>query len=170
MAKTLLITTDDIKKFTPIGGNVDTDKIIPLLITEQDTNIQSLLGTELLEKVQSDIDASTLTGEYATLVNDYVKPTLYWGAFSIYLSFAPFTIGNGGLYQHRSENSDSVSLDDAQRLAKIARDKANYYRERCEDYLCFKQSELPEYNQNTNEDVYPTRGAGMPYPGGFQLD
>ena len=37
----LLITRDDVTRFTALGGNVDTDKIIQFVKIAQDTHIQN---------------------------------------------------------------------------------------------------------------------------------
>ena len=74
MATALLITRDDLVRFTAVNGNVDTDKFIQFVKIAQDIHIQNYLGTKLLQKIQADITANTLAGNYATLVNTFVKP------------------------------------------------------------------------------------------------
>ena len=76
MAEALLITRTDLVKFTAMNGNVDTDKFIQYIKIAQDIHIQGYLGTDLLEKIKADIVASTLTGDYLTLVETYIKPML----------------------------------------------------------------------------------------------
>jgi hypothetical protein len=79
MATALLITRDDLVRFTAVNGNVDTDKFLQFVKIAQDIHIQNYLGTKLLEKIQADIIAGTLTGNYETLVETYVKPMLiHW--------------------------------------------------------------------------------------------
>ena len=42
-------------------------------------HLQRYLGTDLLEKLQADVVADTLSGNYLTLVQDWVKPALiHW--------------------------------------------------------------------------------------------
>ena len=55
MAQALLISRKDIVKFTAMNGNVDTDKFIQFVKIAQDIHIQNYLGTDLLEKIESDI-------------------------------------------------------------------------------------------------------------------
>jgi hypothetical protein len=64
MAKALLIKTDDVLRFSNVSGNLDSDKFVQYIAIAQDMHIQRLLGTDLLEKIQADIIAGTLEGNY----------------------------------------------------------------------------------------------------------
>ena len=82
MAQALLITDADLVKFTATNGNVDVDKFVQFIKIAQDIHIQNYLGTKLLEKIEADIIAGTLSGNYLNLVTTYVKPMLiHWAMF-----------------------------------------------------------------------------------------
>jgi len=55
MAEALLITRQDVVKFTAMNGNVDTDNFIQYVKIAQDIHIQNYLGTDLLEKLKAEI-------------------------------------------------------------------------------------------------------------------
>ena len=79
MAQALFITRNDLVKYTAVNGNVDTDKFIQFIKISQDIHIQNYLGTDLFNKIGADIIAGTLTGDYLSLVNDYIKPmVIHW--------------------------------------------------------------------------------------------
>ncbi len=107
MATALLITRDDIVRFTAVNGNVDTDKFIQFVKIAQDIHIQTYLGTKLLEKIQTLIIANTLTGNYELLTETYVKPMLIHWSMVEYLPFAAYTIANKGVYKHSSESAEN---------------------------------------------------------------
>lgn len=155
MAEALLITRTDLVKFTAMNGNVDTDKFIQYIKIAQDIHIQGYLGTDLLQKIQADIVASTLTGDYLTLVETYVKPMLIHWAMVEYMPFAAYTIANKGVYKHSSENSENVDKIEVDFLIEKERKIAEHYTQRFIDYMCFNQSKFPEYNTNSNGDMYP---------------
>lgn len=155
MATPLLITRDDLVRFTAVNGNVDTDKFIQFVKIAQDIHIQTYLGTKLLEKIQSDIVANTLTGNYETLVDTYVKPMLIHWSLVEYLPFAAYTIANKGVYKHSSENSENVEKNEVDFLLEKERQIAQHYSERFISYMSFNQDLFPEYNQNVNDDMYP---------------
>ena len=159
MAKALFITTEDIKRYSVLSGNVDPDKFIYMVEIAQDTEIQNYLGTVLLEKLQALIIAGTVNDPanlaYKTLLETYVKPmTIYWSLVQL-MSFIPYTIANGGVYKHTSESSETVSKDEVDYLAEKYRDIAQFYTNNFIDFMVYNQTTYPEYNANTNDDTYP---------------
>ena len=157
MPTALFIKREDLVRNTALGGNVDTDKFIQFIKIAQEIHVQNYLGTKLYNKISEDIIADTLTGDYLALVNTYVQPILIHFAMMEYLPFAAYTIGNGGVYKHQSENSTTVEKNEVDYLVEKERKIAEYYVQRFVDYMSFHQSNFPEYNSNTNEDIYPDR-------------
>ena len=84
MATALFIKRADLVKNTALSGNVDTDKFIQFIKLAQEIHIQNYLGTDLYDKISSDISSSSLSGDYLTLVNDYIQPMLIHFAMSEY--------------------------------------------------------------------------------------
>ena len=157
MATALFIKREDIVRNTVISGNVDTDKFIQFIKIAQEIHIQNYTGTKLYDKISSDIIANTLAGNYLSLVTDYVQPMLIHFAMVEYLPFAAYTVANGGVYKHTSENSVNAEKIEIDYLVEKERTIAKYYTERFIDYMSFNQSLFPEYNANVNEDIYPDR-------------
>ena len=157
MATALFIKREDIVRNTVISGNVDTDKFIQFIKIAQEIHIQNYTGTKLYDKISADIIANTLAGNYLSLVTDYLQPMLIHFAMAEYLPFAAFTVANGGVYKHTSENSVNAEKIEIDYLVEKERTIAKYYTERFIDYMSFNQSLFPEYNANVNEDIYPDR-------------
>jgi hypothetical protein len=157
MATALFIKREDLVRSTALGGNVDTDKFIQWIKVAQEIHIQNYLGTDLYNKISSDIIAGTLAGNYLSLVNTYIQPMLIHFAMMEYLPFAAYTIANGGVYKHNSENSTSVEKGEVDFLVEKERKIAEYYTQRFVDYMSFNQDLFPEYNSNTNNDIYPDK-------------
>ena len=155
MAEALLISRDDLVKFTAVNGNVDTDKFIQFIKIAQDVHVQTILGTDLLNKIKADIIANTLSGNYLSLLTTYVKPLLIHWAMVEYLPFAAYTIANKGVYKHSSENADTIDKTEVDYLVEKERQIAQHYTQRFVDYMNFNQSLFPEYNSNSNGDMYP---------------
>ncbi len=153
MATALFINRTDLVKNSIIDGNVDTDKFIQFIKIAQTIDIQNLLGTDLYNKISADIVAGSLSGNYLTLVNTYVQPTLIWFAQMNYIPFAAYQIKNGGVFKHSSETAQNVDKNEVDYLVGKAREYANYYSTRLVDYLSFNDNLFPEYNSNTNEDI-----------------
>jgi len=155
MAEALLVTRNDIVKFTALNGNVDTDNFIQWVKVAQDIHIQNYLGTDLIERIKTDIINEDLSGDYLNLVVTYVKPMLIHFAMMEYLPFAAYTIANKGVYKHNSENSTNVEKNEIDYLVEKERSIAQHYTERFIDYMSFNQSLFPEYNSNSNGNMYP---------------
>ena len=157
MATALFVSRDEIVKFTALNGNIDVDSYIQWVKIAQDIHIQNYLGTKLFNKINDDIVAGTLAGNYLSLTNVYVKPMLIHWSMVEYLPFAAYTIANKGVYKHNSENSDTVSKEEVDFLVEKERSIAENYTRRFIDYMSFNNSLFPEYNTNSNADVYPDK-------------
>ena len=234
MAEALLITRNDVVKFTALNANVDTDSFIQWVKIAQDIDIQRILGTQLLQKLQAEIilanqgiptaisisnpgtsytttTAATTTGtgtdltiditaasglvtvadinnagtgykindtviidggnddaeitidsiytiptDYNNLLVTYIKPMLIHFAMSQFLPFAAYTIANKGVYKHNSDNSTNVEKNEIDYLVQKELMIAQNYAERFIDYISFNNDLFPEYNANSNGDMYPS--------------
>ena len=156
--KALFVSRKDIVAKTPIGGVVDADKLMQYIEIAQDLNIEPQLGTELYNKLQDDIINNTLAGDYKTLLVDYIKPMLIHFAAAEFLAYASFTVANGGIYKHSSENSQPVSKEEVDFIIEKQRKTAKVYEERFNAYMCENaSSKFPEYYTNSGSDIYPSR-------------
>lgn len=160
MATALFIKRSDLIKNTALSGSIDTDKFIQFIKIAQEIHIQNYLGSDLYDKISADIIGGTLSGDYLNLVNDYVQPMLIHFAMVEYLPFAAYTIANGGVYKHNSENSSLAQKEEIDSLIAKERDYAEYYTQRLIDYLSYNApSKFPEYYSNNNEEIYPDKNA-----------
>jgi len=158
MATALFIKRADLVRNTAMNGSVDTDKFIQFIKIAQEIHVRNYLGTDLYNKISTDIINDELTGDYLNLVNDFVQPMLIHFAMAEYLPFAAYTIANGGVYKHNSENSSIASKEEIDSLINKERDYAEYYTQRFIDYMSFNaQDKFPEYYTNNNDDIYPDK-------------
>jgi len=160
MVTALFIKRADLIKNTAMSGSVDTDKFIQFIKIAQEIHVRNYMGTDLYDKISQDIIDGNLTGDYLNLVNDYIQPMLIHFAMAEYLPFAAYTIANGGVYKHNSENSSIANKEEVDLLISRERDYAEYYTQRFIDYMSFNaNSKFPEYYTNSNEDIYPDKDA-----------
>ena len=165
---TLYISSTRLKKDSAIGGSVDDNLIIPYILFAQDMNILPILGTDLDAKLKSDIQGGSLTGAYKTLVETYIQPALVQFAF---VSLVPYLrlrfVNNAVVVMGATDQSSSASYEDLEPLMNTATDAAEFYRQRCIDYLRNNSSSFPEYTSNTGADLDPTT---RNYYAGINLD
>ena len=163
----LFISENKLKKSTTINGNVDVELLRPYMKVAQDIHIHPKLGTDLYNKLQSDITGSSLTGNYQTLVEDYIQDALvHWTLYEC-IPFLGYKIMNKNIVRKTSEQSENAGLDELNYLRVVVRNTAEWYTERLIDYVRHNTSLFPEYNTNTNEDISPTK---QNYYSGMNLD
>lgn len=156
MAEALLISNTDLSAYTSLNANVDVDKIIQFVKIAQDIWVQQYTGSNLLDKIKADIVAGTLSGNYLTLTNTYLKPMLIHFTMVEFLPFHAYTIANKGIYKHQSENANVVEKNEVDWLVEKEKNIALNYAQRFIDYMFVNQANFPEYNNNTSGDVFPT--------------
>lgn len=168
--KALFISILDLKKKSILSGNVDPDKIIQFVEVAQDTHIQNYLGGKLYHKMQTLILNNTISdagnADYKTLLNEYIKPMLIWFTQSDYMPFAAYQVSNGGVFKHRSENSDSITTEELNILVRRATETAEFYTRRFMDYMDHNSHLYPEYLESSNEDMHPDKDVNF---GGIYL-
>ena len=161
MATQLFINRTDLVRNSILDGNIDTSKFIQFIKIAQEIHVQNYMGTKLYDGLSTaiaDID-NPANARWKTLLDDYIVPMLIWFAQVDYLPFAAYQVRNGGVFKHRSENSDTVSKEEVDYLTEKARTNAEWYSRRFIDFMSFNETTYPEYTNNTNDDIYPSYDA-----------
>src|SRR6056297_2236287 len=153
----LFIDPEYLKNNTFLNGSVEDSYLRPAMNLAQDKWISPYLGDNLYSKLKTDVENSTLTGDYLTLVRDYIRPALAWWTVVEYIPNALNKIDNSGVVQRTSEDVQPASSVDATRLQEQARQSAHYYTEIMWRYLCHNSDLFDEYSENTNEQRHPIR-------------
>ena len=157
MAQVLFVSPADVIKSTGINGNVDRDQMIQFIKIAQDIHIQGILGTKLFNKIASDINADTLSGNYLTLFTSYIQDmVIHYSAIEI-LPYIHYKVANGGIYVKGAENGESATKQDLDYLVQKERDIAEHYSRRFVDHMAFNSNLFPEYNNSSNDDMYPSK-------------
>ena len=166
---TLFISTDRLKKDSALGGSVDDNLLLPYILMAQDRYILPILGTDLQNKLISDIQGGSLTGNYLTLLQTYIQPALVQFAFATVLPFLRLRMVNNAVVTMSSEQGGTVSHDELKPLINASMDQGELYRERLIHYLRGNLTNFPEYstNQSSEGDLSPTT---QNYYAGLNLD
>ena len=166
---TLFISTDRLKRDSSLGGSVDDNLLLPYILMAQDRYILPVLGTDLTNKLISDIQGSSLSGNYLTLLQTYIQPALVQFSFSVVLPFLRLRMVNNSVVTMSSEQGGTVSHDELKPLISASMDQGEFYRERLITYVTNNTSNFPEYstNQSSEGDLSPTT---QNYYAGLNLD
>jgi hypothetical protein len=162
---TLLISADTLKRNTTISQSVDEDLIHPVILLAQDRYILPVLGTDLFEKLKTEI-GGTPSGVYLTLLKDYVQKCLCQFTLATLYPVLRLRAVNHSVVSMNNEQGTSASYDEIQPLIDSATDMAEFYRQRMIDYLQDNTGSFPEYTSNT-DGMSPTTNN---YYSGINMD
>lgn len=161
MAEIILTTVRDVIRVSTFNGNIDPDKIVPIIIATQDEFIQSILGTNLyqtlLDYVEDDsVNNQPIPEPYATLLAKYVTPLLSYRTASTFVIDHAYMIANGGVTQHQPDNAITPSLATIDRLSQRLKYRSNHWLRKLQDYLCSESNLFQEYcSQQVSGGMYP---------------
>ncbi len=105
-----------LKRRSIVDQNVDFTLMKPIILEQQRLKIYPVLGTDLYNRIIADIDASTLTGDYLTLVNTYIAPALKNWVLSEIPDFLTYKFRNTGINKQSNETGSPIDIGEVNRL------------------------------------------------------
>lgn len=144
----LLISVDILKDRTAIHTNIDEKLLFPEIKLAQDMYIHPILGTALYNKIISDIDSTgTTTGDYKTLLDDYIVDCLLYYVLSQLPLALPYQFWNKGVVRKQGEDTDLPDMSELVSIGDHYKNRAEWYGQRMTRYLQANATEsvLPEY-------------------------
>jgi hypothetical protein len=162
MGLILLTNANAVKRNSAIQDNVDDKLIGPYIQKAQFTHIHQILGTDLYERILSDIKDDNLTVVYKALLDKFVVPCLIeWTVYEV-MPFISLKLDNKSITKGNSEFSDAADLNDLKYLRQTVRDLANFYNQRLIDFLKANTNIFPEYLGNSTIDkLKPTNNRNL---------
>ena len=151
----VLLKDNEITENTPLGGNIDVDRLRQCILDAQITRLEELLGEDLYDKICNEYEAETLSGDYETLYENYIKPFLIRQGALEFLKVGAFTIGNNGIALPTPANTAPIDSTMLSNLISEMRAKADMFAERMYRWLCKKN--LPEWNYKSDNIVNPNK-------------
>ena len=146
MNKAKFITFEYLVKWTIMDENVDANLVEPFILQAQDINIQTIIGNTLYVKLMNDImTTGTSTGQYLTLLIDYIQPAQAQWAVYHALPWLNYKLTNKSISEKNSAESTPTSLETTQYLRNTVRDNAEFLSTRIREYIVNNQSAFPEY-------------------------
>jgi len=119
----------------------------------QVTVIETALGTALYDVIV----AGGLSGNYQTLLDDYIKPILWHSTYAAFLRDSIVIAGNAGVFSHTPDGTVPAEIESIKYAAKTSQSRADIYLDRMTRFLCDKQ--ISEYidAQANDYDIKPDR-------------
>jgi hypothetical protein len=142
----LLISDDMIKDRTVIHGNIDPQLIYPDIKVAQDMYILPLLGSALYNKIQAEIEAGTLSGDYKTLLDKYVVDALIYYTLTDLPQTLSYQFWNKGVIRKQGDNTQLPTMSELIDVSNKYKQRAEFYANRCRLYLRqYAATLFPEY-------------------------
>lgn len=146
MSKNILIILPAVlKDRSGIHDNMDDKLIYPEIKAAQDMYIMPLLGSTLFNKILVDIAASSLTGNYKTLVDDYVIDAICNYVLSELPEGINYQFWSKGLASKTTDNSEKPSMSEMYSIVSKYKNRAEHYANRTRLYLVQNSALFPEY-------------------------
>lgn len=166
MSRVKMISTEYLKKNSALDNNIDDDILNPYIYKAQEIHIHPILGTALYDKLKSDIQSSSVSGIYKTMLDNYVMPCLLEYAVYESLPFISLKLTNKSVSKRDSEYSQSAELSEVKWLRSTVLDMAEFQAQRLTNYLRENISLISEY-QNPGSSIGSIRPNSSSYFGGI---
>lgn len=114
----LIISIDDISRLSGFDGNIDNDSINPFIFMAQNSEIKRILGVELYNKIVSDYENDTLSGNYLAIYNDYIATILAYFTCSYYLQLGVPKVSQNGVYLVTPEKTEQLFNEKSDKMAE----------------------------------------------------
>lgn len=144
----LFIKETDIAELTGFSGNIDSDSIKPAINVAQTTHLKRILGQSLYDKISTEIENNTLSGDYLTIYNDYIVYMTAFFSASIYLSLNTSKTTNAGTYKLNPDNATSSSNNEVVILGNNYKAIAASYEDNFREFM--KTISISEWTSTEN--------------------
>lgn len=175
----LLISEDYIKSESNLDNNVSGKYLQSAIKLAQDVELQSTIGTKLLEALQkkcinwidphtpvhpieppeplpSDSIDDSDNYRYKELLDYYVQPYLLYQVLSEIVIPISYKLGNFGVMRTDDEKDIAAEASQVNQIKKYYRDKADFFKTRLQDFIITYYNEFPElYSYKPLKDLYP---------------
>ncbi|MEM3373113.1 MAG: hypothetical protein QXF76_02765 [Candidatus Anstonellales archaeon] len=160
----ILASPNYFKSFYIVDSNIDDNLIANALETAQQVEIQSLIGTKLLQTLTSKAETNTLTPFEQEFLKEYLRPTLVrFGA--VHLAFLlnnRFTAQ--GVINKETDSSNPV---DWRVVQDELRNIAEFYAQRMLRYILANLNQFPDFFKI--DDISQMRSRLTSYSIGWHL-
>jgi hypothetical protein len=143
---TYLILPSVIKERMSLHDNIDDKLIYPEIKAVQDLYIMPILGSTLFNKILNDIANNTLTGNYKSLVDNYVVECCCNYVMAELPEGLNYQYWNKGVSQKVVDNATQPSMSEMYSIVAKYKSRAEHYAKMLRNYLIeYADEYFPEY-------------------------
>ena len=144
----LLISEDYIKSITNISDNLANDYLLPSIKLAQDIDLESTIGTQLLEKIQELIYNNDISNQensmYKLLLDNYIQPYLAYATIKHLTPTVAYKLANQGVVRTDDEKSYNITSNEVDKVIDYYSHLSNTYKKRLQLFLIANYNEFPE--------------------------
>lgn len=144
----LLISEDYIKSTTNISDNIAGYYLLPSIKLAQDIDLESTIGTQLLEKIQELIYNNDISNEnksmYKFLLDNYIQPYLAYATIKHLTPTVAYKLANQGVIRTDDEKSYNITSNEVDKVMDYYSHLSNTYKKRLQLFLIANYNEFPE--------------------------
>jgi hypothetical protein len=133
------LTENDIPALTSFAGNIDTDALKPFIVIAQTNDILPILGVDLYNKINIDIENDTLSGLYLQFYDKFIIFMLAYFSCSHYIAINSSQISQNGIIKPEQR----TDLSEINRLSALYNQLGNNVFIQFKDFL--QLNPVPEY-------------------------
>lgn len=138
------VSEDWIKTNTPLTENVDVKEIYPFIKSSQDIYIQDKLGSKLYNRLIDGVINNNLNANEIELLM-LIRPSLAYYCVHEALPFLANKLRNIGIVETADVKQKNADRADRKELRQECLNKAEFYMQRVNDYLCKNGKLFAEY-------------------------
>lgn len=157
----LLTTVDDLKEVTSISKNIQSELLEPYLLVAEEFFVYPILGDALVSEFKNQLTGNTLSDLNKTLLIQYVRPVVGYGAWHEYIPFSYVKSTQKGEVSQFSDNSSTPAIDIVSYKRQALKDKLSFFQDRLKKYLEDNHDMYPLYrstcrinNNNYSSSIY----------------
>jgi hypothetical protein len=157
ITRTLIMNPTLVKELTQIDSNVDQKMLTNNIVKAQELYIRPILGSRLYAKILTDIDGDTLSGNYQTLVDNYVIPCLKEYICYVCAPEMVFKWRNKNIGTQGGDNNSAITKEELDAIREMYKNDGEMYAKFLTDFIHENIANYPEYSQNSGIDEYPPK-------------
>ena len=144
----LLISESYIKSITNISDNIAGDYLLPSIKLAQDIDLESTIGTQLLEKIQELIYNNDISNQYnemyKLLLDKYIQPYLAYDTIKHLTPTVAYKLVNQGVVRTDDDKSYNITSNEVDKVIDYYSHIANTFKKRLQLFLIANYNEFPE--------------------------
>lgn len=144
-----LITEEYFKQYSPIPANYDIRELKPYFHVAEAMWILPIIGAPLYDELLDQVEEDNVTPENATLLLN-IYPLLSFAIVSEGLPLISYHMSQVGITKGKSENSDSVSINDVNYISRTLRSQCEVMKKLLKEFLDAHSDLYPLYYSDNN--------------------